>query len=407
MLVIGLISGTSADGVDAALVEIGERPGGRLGIGLRHWLTAPYPVELRQAVLAACRECGAGTAQLSRLHCVIGEEFARAARMVAGAAGVPLSSVDLIGSHGQTVWHDPLPAASGMWRRSSTLQLGQPQVIAERTAVTVVADFRPRDMAAGGQGAPLVPLVDFLTLGDPATGRIVLNLGGIANVTVLAAGCGAADVRGFDTGPANMVIDALAEIVSGGALTYDRDGLLAAAGRVDEGWLGELAEHPYFHVVPPKSTGREVFGPHYARECLAAGRARGLGDTDIIATLTAHTADTVVRAIRDHVRPHGAMAEVVVSGGGALNPFLRSQLETRLECLRMIVRPSDDFGLPVEGKEAVAFAVLAYLTLHGRPGNVPGVTGAERPVVLGTIVPGDNFASLFRRVGPGPDGGGP
>jgi anhydro-N-acetylmuramic acid kinase len=409
MLVVGLISGTSADGVDAALVDICEVAGGRLDFGVRHWLTVPYPEQLRRAVLDACGEPGATTAQISRLNFVIGEEFARAARTVAEAAGVRVADLDLIGSHGQTIWHDPFPTSTGLWQRSSTLQLGEPQLIAERTGVTVVADFRPRDMAAGGQGAPLVPLVDFLTLGDAVVGRIALNLGGIANITVLPAGCRGADVFGFDTGPGNMILDAVVQAISGGALSYDRGGLLAAAGRVDSGWLEELGKHPYFRVPPPKSTGREVFGHHYARQCLAAGRERGLGNEDVVATLTAHTAETVVGAIEQHVLPRATFTEVIVSGGGALNAYLCEQLKNRLARIPAVLRTSDDLGLPIEGKEAVAFAVLAYLTLHGRPGNLPGVTGALRPVVLGVIAPGDNFMALHThtRIAPKPPVTGP
>lgn len=399
MLVAGLISGTSADGIDAALVEITSAPGARLKLDLKHWMTTPYPAGLRSAVLEACREGGAGTARISSLDFVIGEQFAAAANALAQAASVEMAQLDLIGSHGQTVWHDPFPAGEGLWARSSTLQLGEPQVIAQRTGVTVVADFRPRDMAAGGQGAPLVPIVDFLTLGDALTGRIALNLGGIANVTFLPAGSDPAAVTGFDTGPANVIIDALAEIVTHGSASYDRDGLLASKGKVDQTLLEELAGHPYFRAPPPKSTGREVFGPHYAAWCLERGRSRDLSDYDVIATLTAHTADTIVRAIVDFVLPRGRVGEVVVSGGGALNPVLMLELRDRLAQTGIAVRTSDDFGLPVEGKEAVAFAILAYLTMTGRAGNVPGVTGAAGPVILGSIVPGHNFASLCRHFG--------
>jgi anhydro-N-acetylmuramic acid kinase len=398
VLVAGLISGTSADGIDAALVEVTGVPGGRLKLDLKHWLTVPYLPGVREAVLEACRESGAGTARISTLDFVIGEEFSRAVRALAEAAAGNVAEIELIGSHGQTVWHDPYPTGTGVWARSSTLQLGQPQVIAERTGVTVVADFRPRDMAAGGQGAPLVPVVDFLTMGDVATGRVALNLGGIANVTYLPAGNDPAGVVGFDTGPANMIIDALAGILTQGSLTCDRDGRLAAKGRVDTDWVKELAGHPYFRAHPPKSTGREVFGPHYAELCLNRGRARGLGDFDIIATLTAHTADTVVRGIADFILPRGPVAEVVASGGGTLNPALMDELSRRLAWIGIALRTSDDFGLPVEGKEAVAFAVLAYLTITGRAGNLPSVTGASGPVVLGTIVPGRNFSQLCRQV---------
>jgi anhydro-N-acetylmuramic acid kinase len=387
LLCIGLISGTSADGVDAALCELGDAGGGRLALTVRAWLTVPYERGIRAAVLRAASD-QATTSELSKLNAVLGEVFAGAAAQVCARAGVDLGSVDLIGSHGQTVWHDPFPSGGGVWRTASTLQLAQPQTIAERTGVTVVADFRPRDMAAGGQGAPLVPLVDYLTLGDPERGRIALNLGGIANITVLPAGAGADRVTGFDTGPGNMVVDWLAASLTDGAQACDADGAMAAAGGVDGPLLQAWLQHPYFLKPPPKSTGREVFGPRYAGDCLAAARSAGLSPEDAVATATALTAETVADAVRRFVLPSGGFEEVVASGGGVHNPTLMATLRRRLQALGLKLVSAEEYGLPVDGKEAVAFAVLAYLTFRGRPGNIPGVTGARRPVVLGVAAPG-------------------
>lgn len=383
MLVCGLISGTSADGVDAALTDIEDAPGGRLRVSVRAHLTVPYPQDVRRAVLRASGD-RATTAELSKLNFVLGELFADAALRVCELSGVVPSDLELIGSHGQTVWHDPFPRGEGLWRRSSTLQLGQPQVIAERTGALVVADFRPRDMAAGGQGAPLVPLVDWLTLGDPKTGRIALNLGGIANVTVLPAGCGPAAVSGFDTGPGSMVIDGVVSELTAGELDCDRDGRAASTGRVSEPLLAVLMEHPYFGIGPPKSTGREVFGPPFSARCIALSREHGLRPEDLVATVTALTAESVASALRSYVRPLGAFAEVVASGGGTHNPVLFEMLAGRLDALGLRLRSAGELGLPVDAREAVAFAVLAYLSASGRPGNLPRVTGAAGPVILGT-----------------------
>jgi len=387
VLAIGLISGTSADGIDAALVEVGEAPGGRLAAATRSFATTPYPPDVRAAVLKAAAD-QATTSELSKLNFVLGELFARAALDICAVAGVEPGRVDVVGSHGQTVWHDPFPAGAGVWRRSSTLQLGEPQVIAERTGIDVVAGFRARDVAAGGQGAPLVPLVDWFLLGDADTGRVALNLGGIANVTVLPAGGGPESVTGFDTGPGNMVIDAIASELTRGRMDCDRDGMMAAAGKVSTEVLTLLMGHPYFRMKPPKSTGREVFGPGYVEECLGLALRAGLGPEDLVATVTALTARSVASALKDFVPADARLEEVVVAGGGAHNPSLMGMLGARLGDLGLRLRPATEFGLSVDGKEATAFAVLACLTRTGRPGNLPGVTGAACPVVLGTTVRG-------------------
>ncbi len=399
-LVIGLMSGTSVDAVTAAAVEIAgryslERGRPRLSLlGLAH---RPYPPELRRSVFEAFDPGRAGADRLSLLNVAIGEAFAQAAQAAAAEAGLPLDRFDFIGSHGQTIWHQPDPIMvelpGGPRPLTSTLQLGEPAVIAERTGLTVVSGFRGRDMALGGQGAPLVPLFDLLVYGERRRSLALQNLGGIANVTVLPAGRRLADVFAFDSGPGNMLIDALVESASGGAEGFDRDGARAARGRVSPELLTELMAHPYLSRTPPKSTGREEFGRPFAVRVRARGPALGLSDDDLIATATEFTAASIADAYDRFIRPRGRLARAVLAGGGAHNPVLVAAIRRRLAAVPGLglkasqVVLQDDVGLPAEAKEAVAFALLADVTLRGLPGNVPGATGASGPAVLGVIAP--------------------
>ncbi len=379
--VIGLMSGTSADGVDAALVDVGIEAA---GVRLIAFTGLPYPPELRREILdVSDAGCGA-VDRICRLHAVLGEWFARAAFNVCREAGTEMSTVDLIGSHGQTVHHLPAAySAFGVVTRSS-LQIADPCVIAERTGVTTVADFRARDLAAGGQGAPLVPLVDYLLFRSGREGRVLLNIGGISNVTVLPAGCGPDDVLAFDTGPGNMLLDALAEDITGGRLAYDADGSIAASGDVSDSLLGELMRHPFLKVAPPRSTGRETFGAALVRDILSwRGRLR---DEDLIATATAFTARSIADALERFVLPVSPIGRVAVSGGGVRNPVLIKMLRAALPDID--VCHSDALGVPGDAKEAIAFAVLANATVEGRPGNLPAATGASGSVVLGVVAPG-------------------
>jgi len=368
------MSGTSADGVDACLAQIDEREG-KLEARVEAFLTERYPPTVRKNVLEA-----RSVEDVCRLNFELGELFASAALDLCSKAAVAPADVDAIGSHGQTVCHQD--AADG----NATLQIGEPCVIAQRTGITTVADFRPRDVAAGGTGAPLVPVVDFLLLADSSTSRAALNIGGIANVTFLPAACSADQVVAFDTGPGNMVIDALMELLTGGRETCDRDGATAARGSTDEELLADLLGDDYFDAPPPKSTGRERFGRAFAERLLAAGRSRGLSEQDIVATATALTARTVADAITRWDPAAPGDVEVIASGGGVHNPAMMDMLRKALPHARL--EPSDEFGIPADAKEALAFAVLAYLTLNGRPGNLTGATGAREQVVLGKIVPG-------------------
>jgi len=374
-LVVGLISGTSADGITGALVEITDRGGERPGIALRGWATTPYPSEVRRRVINLFTE-PATMQDAAALNFVLGELFADAAATAARAGGCDLETVDFIASHGQTVAHVGTPDAADPLSRAATMQLGEAAVIAERTGRPVIADFRPADMAAGGVGAPFVPYADVLLLGG-RTGRIALNLGGISNLTVLPAGTTFEEVYAFDCGPANMVSDALARHFF--AEAYDRDGSHAARGRVREDLLAALMRHPFVTASPPKAAGHEQFGRAFLRDLLATWE--GLPADDLIATATAFAADAIASNVSRFVLPRHSIEEIVASGGGVRNPTLIGRLSRAVVPLR--VRAIDEFGIPSEAKEALAFALIGHASLMGRAGNLPRVTGARHGGILG------------------------
>lgn len=392
MKVMGLMSGTSADGIDVALVEIEGHPPD-LKLSLLAFEEFPYPQGVQGRVLEAATATRGSVETVSHLNAYLGELFARAAYLTATRAGLPMEAIDLIGSHGQTVHHLPWPAREGDILVRSTLQIGEPSIIAERTGVTTVADFRPRDMAAGGQGAPLSPYLHSVLFHDQREGRVVLNLGGVANVTVLPAGGAVTSAFGFDTGPGNALMDEQARRATGGAEPYDRDGRMAAAGRVRPEALDRLMAHPFIRQPPPKSTGRETFGPAFLDQLGAA--SPGVGPADLMATLAAFTAGSVACNIRDFVLPRHAIGRVIVAGGGARNGHLMAVLRERLAPIP--TASPDDLGFPGKAIEATAFALLAYLTGQGVPTSLPAVTGASHPTVLGKIVPGRNYRGLWRR----------
>ena len=371
---VGVMSGTSADGVAVAIVDVDGRRVSLLG-----HLDVPYTPAFRRRIFQLFDPATSNVEQICRMNFALGEVFAAAVIAAAKRFRVPLASLDVIGSHGQTIYH--CPPSRG--RAGSTLQIGEPAVIAERTGVTTVADFRPADIAAGGQGAPLVPMADWLLFAHRRRCRTVQNIGGIANLTWLPAGAGLADVRAFDTGPGNMILDRLASLITRGRLAYDRDGLLAAQGQVNPKLLAHLLRHPFLRRRPPKSTGREEFGLPFTDALLARSGAMGISPLDTLATATAFTAASIARACR--FLPSWP-DEVILCGGGARNPTLVATLGCELSPARVVLM--DSFGIPVEAKEAVSFALLAVRTLLGQPGNVPSATGARHAVVLGKIVPG-------------------
>ncbi len=399
MRVIGLISGTSADGIDAALCEIdGAAP--HLHARILQAQTIPYAPDLRERVLAAMRPGGADARTLCILNAEVGDAFAAAALsvgtpfMASGTEetdainGVP--TVDLIASHGQTLWHEIDPNG----RAVATLQIGEGSIIAERTAVTTIHNFRARDVASGGQGAPLVSYLDWLLLRHPTEWRAVQNIGGIGNVTFLPPLAQPdAQMIAFDTGPGNALLDTLMTIMTDGQQTYDAGGKLAAQGRVDAAWLAALLAHPYYAERPPKSTGRELFGSDYAARLLDEGRARGLSDADILASVTALTAASIAHAYRDFAP--APIAECIIGGGGRLNHTLVAMLRERLGETR--VSSSDEHGIDGDFKEALLFALLAYETWHNRVGCLPEQTGARHASVLGQITPGANYRDLIAR----------
>ena len=367
-LVIGLLSGTSADGTDAALCSI-SGAGETTQLAVRSFVTTPFPRPLRERIF---RISQADASELCDLDVMLGEAFADAARAAADAAGVPLADIDLIGSHGQTAVHHPRSRG----RVGATLQIGEAAVIAERTGCPVVSDFRVRDVAAGGEGAPLVPLVDYLLFRAPGRRRALQNIGGIANVTLV--GDRLDDLVAFDNGPGNMPLDAVARAASNGTEAFDRDGHRAGRGAIDAGLLADLHRHPYLTQPFPKSTGREDFGREFVYPLLVRYESR---KDDLLATLTRFSAEAIARSYRELLP---AMPdEVYVSGGGALNPVLMRHLADLLTPIP--VGSTAALGVDPAAKEAIAFATLANQTLFGLPGNVPAVTGASGPRVLGKI----------------------
>ena len=377
MIVAGVMSGTSADGIDVALVNIsGSEP---LALKLLAHHHFPYPARVRQAVLAAMNATRASVADLSRLNFVLGELYADAVSKALQKSGT--TNLELVGCHGQTIYHQG-EAARYLGRNvACTWQTGEGSVIAARLRVPVVSDFRPADMAAGGKGAPLVPFLDFALFRDASAGRIVQNIGGIANLSVIPADARLEDVLAFDTGPGNMVMDQLMQKLFD--KSYDRNGAVAARGKVMEPVLREILRRPFFRKSPPKTAGREEFGREFAAEFLRS--CKRASKEDVMTTATALTAYSIIDAIRRFALSRGEFRDYIVSGGGTQNRTLMRMLSENVGPLGLTLRTTDDLGIPSQAKEAVAFAVLAYETWHHRPANIPSATGAKRAAVLGKI----------------------
>lgn len=387
MIVLGMMSGTSGDGIDAALVDFSGRPPALQWTLLKH-VHMPFPSDVQAEIFACFNPQTSGVDRLCALNFALGRVYGEAALQAIAAAGLQPRDVQVIGNHGQSMWHIP----SGP--QASTLQIGEAALIAEHTGITVIDNFRARDMAAGGQGAPLVSFTDALLFSHATLKRILQNIGGIANGTYLPnaaqAAAGVAAVA-FDTGPGNMLIDDALRRISGGQQQYDADGRLAAQGRVHSDLLERwIAAEPYFRLPLPKTTGRELFGAQYGAKLWGEAQALGLSAADYTATITAFTARSIALGYRD-LMPD-LPDEVIVSGGGAYNPTLLKLLADEVAPARVAV--IDDYGLPSDAKEAVAFAVMAYETWHHRPANLPSATGARQAVVLGSITPGEHFPPL-------------
>jgi anhydro-N-acetylmuramic acid kinase len=377
-LVVGLMSGTSMDGIDAALLKItGSGTGTR--IELINFICVPYEENIRRGLEGLSRNCS--PADISRLDFLIGAAFADAALRVIEEAGLEKGSVDLIGSHGQTVYHNPPSRKEGI---PSTLQLGELDMIAETTGITTVGDFRTRDISAGGEGAPLVPYADYLLFNNTGRVRIAQNIGGIANATVITERLD--DVTAFDTGPGNMLMDRVINISTGGKKRFDEGGEYASRGEADEKLLKELLAEPYFSLPPPKSTGEELFGRERAEALVSRVNKGQIPLIDLMATLLELTVKSISLSYERFIFPQHNISEIIFSGGGCRNPVLMDRLRTEFRDIKCST--TDDYGIPSDAKEAAAFAILANELISGNPGNLTGVTGASHRVPLGKIVLG-------------------
>ncbi len=380
LLYIGLMSGTSADGIDAALVEVVGKPA-PFGVRLLCHLHVPFTRTMQDRIHHISRN--GRVDEICELNFELGRRFAAAANRLLEETGLPAEAIRAIGSHGQTIHHLP------RGKRGSTLQIGEAAVIAEETGIAVVSDFRVADMAAGGQGAPLVPFADWILFRHPKEHRIIQNLGGIANLTCLPAGGGLDAVTAFDTGPANMVIDGLVQGFTEGRRRFDRNGAFGRSGKISSALLHRLQKRPFFRRPPPKTTGREMFGESFVDDFVSQGTALGLSPADMVATATALTAWSIAEAYRRFVLPGLAAVSpvrIILGGGGARNRFLHGLLAEELAG-HGVIETHERHGVASEAKEAMAFAALAHAHLVGVPGNLPAVTGASRPVALGKLTP--------------------
>lgn len=384
--IIGLMSGTSADGVSSVLVEV-------MGYGLKTKLKMiafgeySYPKPLREKIFELFDPKTSTVEKICHMNFVLGHFFADCALRLMEESGYSRVDVDLIGTHGQTVYHIPDPVDTCGFRTRSTLQLGELAVIAERTGITTVGDFRKRDIAAGGKGAPLTAYMDFIMHRHPKLNRIFQNIGGIANLTFLPADASPEDIIAFDTGPGNMIIDGLMEYYSDGKLRYDEDGETAAKGTVDRGLLEELLRDPYFGEKPPKATGRELFGKKYVSKIIGYAKSHNLAFEDVIATATALTVETIAAAYERFIMPNYAIDEVYISGGGVKNRTIMQGLRERLKGIKVL--EYDCLGIPSKAKEAVLMAILANEYVMENPSNMIKATGAHKNVILGMLVPGN------------------
>ncbi len=383
--IIGLMSGTSVDGIDAAIVEISGH-GLETVVDLIAFETFPFPSGVPQRILALCQPDTGRVDDICEMNFYIGHLFAEAVKHILQKSGIPAIDISLIGSHGQTIHHLPKDASTNPNASyyPSTLQIGEPAVIAHETGIPTIADFRVADMAAGGQGAPLIAYPDYLLFRDSVKKVGLLNIGGIANLTVLPANCSLDSVSASDTGPGNMCIDAVTQEITKGAERYDTGGTRAAQGTAYQPVIDEWLKHPFFQLRPPKTTGREMFGNTFAMECLTACRKHGLTDNDCIATLTELTVQTIIHYIERFVTEGNLIDTLYVSGGGVHNRTIMRRLSEVLA--DTTVESVDNSGISADAKEAIAFAILANESLHGHGGNLPSATGASVRKILGKFV---------------------
>ena len=382
--VVGLMSGTSVDGIDAALVEIGgtdEAP----EVRLLAFEDRPWPEKVRQQIFPLFRPETATVDKIGYMNFLMGEIYAQSVASVVEKAGLTLADIDLIGSHGQTIWHAPEVCDKDGFPVIFTVQIGEGSVIAARTGVPTVSDFRVADMAVGGQGAPLVPFSEYLLYRRPGTTILLQNIGGIGNMTVLPGDEGPEAVYAFDTGPGNMIIDAVVSALTGGEKTYDAGGAMAAEGKVDGELLAMLQQDPYYALPLPKTTGRELFGVQYVEKILDYRREHSLSDADLLATVTDLTAWSIVDAYARYVLPKRQATELVVGGGGSYNATLLGFLRERFAPYGVKVRTQEDLGWSSDAKEAVAFAIMADCCVREKPNVLPSVTGARAAAIMGKI----------------------
>lgn len=382
--VVGLMSGTSVDGIDAAVVEIGgtdEAP----EVRLLAFEDRPWPEKVRQQIFPLFRPETATVDKIGYMNFLMGEIYAQSVASVVEKAGLTLADIDLIGSHGQTIWHAPEVCDKDGFPVIFTVQIGEGAVIAARTGVPTVSDFRVADMAVGGQGAPLVPFSEYLLYRRPGTTILLQNIGGIGNMTVLPGDEGPEAVYAFDTGPGNMIIDAVVSALTGGEKTYDAGGAMAAEGKVDGELLAMLQQDPYYALPLPKTTGRELFGVQYVEKILDYRRDHGLSDADLLATVTDLTAWSIVDAYARYVLPKRQATELVVGGGGSYNATLLGFLRERFAPYGVQVRTQEDLGWSSDAKEAVAFAIMADCCVREKPNVLPSVTGARAAAIMGKI----------------------
>lgn len=382
--VVGMMSGTSVDGVDAALVEISGTDS-EPKVKLLAFENKPYPPQVREKIFSLFTPANATVDKVGYMNFLLGEIYAKSALSVIEKAGMKPEKIDVIGSHGQTIWHAPIPESPDGIPVAYTVQIGEGSVIAERTGILTVSDFRVADMAAGGQGAPLVPFSEYLLYRREKETILLQNIGGIGNMTVMPAGAKPRDVFAFDTGPGNMIIDAVISAVTGGEKTYDAGGETAAKGRVCNALLDILKEEPYYHQPLPKTTGREHFGVQYTEKILSWWKENPIPVEDLLATVTDLTAYSIADAYERYVLPKYRASEIIVGGGGSYNATLLRFMKERFAPHGVAVRTQEDLGLSSDAKEAVAFALMADCCMRGKVNTLPSVTGAEHPAVMGKI----------------------